>query len=193
MRSALRASALVGALALVLAAGAYSVWPHASRIPGPHTEAATARSAAPPQAEPTPARRSRAAAPAPSPQPDRAPFAAAANLGFEQPASPELYWQELERLEREDQARALAYALAGDEWYPDVGRPAEARRAKIVTLLVDLHRMSEARERTQKFIEAYPSSPYRHLVQGVTGIHPRPGRPQPSGAPTAAPPGSTTP
>jgi hypothetical protein len=177
MRPALRASALLGALALVLAAGVYSVWPHPSRIPGAHTDAATGRSAAPPRHEPTPTLHSAAAAPVLSSQPARAPFAAAANLGFEQPASPQLYWRELERLERENQERALAYALAGDEWYPDVGRPAEARRAKIVTLLVDLHRMSEARERTRKFIEAYPASPYRRLVQGVTGIHPRPGPP----------------
>ncbi len=93
------------------------------------------------------------------------------------PTSPEEYWQELERLEREDKAVALSYALAGQEWYPDEGRPAEARHAKIVTLLVDTGKMEEARTRTRSFIEKYPSSPYRPLVQGVTGIHPRPGAP----------------
>lgn len=93
------------------------------------------------------------------------------------PASPELYWQELETIERTDKQRALQYALAGEQWYPDEGKPAEARRAKIVTLLVALGRMPEARERTRAFLEQYPNSPYRRLVQGVTGIHPRPGAP----------------
>lgn len=93
------------------------------------------------------------------------------------PASPELYWKELEELERTDQKRALDYAFAGEEWYPEQGKAAEARRAKIVTLLVALGRMPEARERTRRFIELYPNSPYRRLVQGVTGIHPRPGAP----------------
>lgn len=96
---------------------------------------------------------------------------------FLQPSTPEEYWQHLEELRRTDKEQALAYALAGDEWYPDSGKPAEARRAMIVTLLVDLGRMSEARERTHAFIKQYPQSPYRRLAQGVTGIHPRPGRP----------------
>ncbi len=106
------------------------------------------------------------------PNDDRAP-----TEEFEQPDSPEQYWVELEELERTDKQQALQYALLGDEWYEDEGKPAEARRAKIVTLLVDLGRMQEARERTRRFIEQYPQSPYRRLVQGVTGIHPRPGKP----------------
>lgn len=93
------------------------------------------------------------------------------------PPTPELYWQRLEELERTDRDRALAYALSGEEWYPETGKPAEARRAKIVTLLVGLNRMPEARERTRRFLQLYPQSPYRHLVQGVTGIHPRPSAP----------------
>jgi TolA-binding protein len=91
--------------------------------------------------------------------------------------SEQSYWTQLEELERGDKRRALSYALAGEEWYSDVGKPAEARRAKIVTLMVDLGQMSEARERARAFIEQYPRSPYRHLVQGTTGIHPRPGAP----------------
>ncbi len=96
---------------------------------------------------------------------------------FKQPDSPEEYWRELEDLQRTDKARALAYALQGDEWYPDTGKPAEARRAMIITLQVDLGQMSEARERTRDFIKLYPGSPYRPLIQGATGIHPRPGAP----------------
>lgn len=97
---------------------------------------------------------------------------------FEEPESEELFWQELERLEREDKQEALAYALSGEDWYGDEGKPAEARRAKIVTLLVSLGKMEEARARTRAFIEKYPDSSYRRLVQGVTGIHPRPGAPR---------------
>lgn len=96
---------------------------------------------------------------------------------FKKPDSPEGYWQQLEDLQRTDKARALAYALQGDEWYPDTGRPAEARRAMTITLQVELGQMSEARERTRDFIQRYPDSPYRPLIQGVTGIHPRPGAP----------------
>jgi hypothetical protein len=44
----------------------------------------------------------------------------------------------------------------------------------IITLLVDLGRMDEARERALAFIKAYPKSSYRPLIQGKTGIHPRP-------------------
>jgi hypothetical protein len=43
-----------------------------------------------------------------------------------------------------------------------------------ITLLVDLGEMEEARARTRRFIELHPESRYRPLVQGVTGIHPRP-------------------
>ncbi|HEY5961409.1 MAG TPA: hypothetical protein VIV60_32850, partial [Polyangiaceae bacterium] len=73
-------------------------------------------------------------------------------------------------------SRALELALAGDRWYSDRGRPAEARRAMIVSLLVDTGNMSEARVWTRRFIEQYPESSYRPMVQGKTGIHPRPGR-----------------
>jgi hypothetical protein len=95
-----------------------------------------------------------------------------------QPATAEEFWRELERLELTDKRLALHYALQGEQWYEgDAGKAREARSAKIVTLLVALDRMDEARVRTRAFIESYPNSPYRPLVQGVTGIHPRPGRP----------------
>lgn len=96
---------------------------------------------------------------------------------FERPATEEVYWSELEKLQRTDKENALVFALKGDEWYSPTGKPAEARRAMIVTLMVDLGRMEEARVRTRDFISQYPNSPYRRLVQGVTGIHPRPGAP----------------
>lgn len=93
------------------------------------------------------------------------------------PPTEELYWRTLEDLRKTDKAQALAYALAGEEWYSDQGRPAEARKAMIVTLLTDLGRYEEARARTRLFLEQYPQSPYKPLVQGVSGIHPRPGPP----------------
>lgn len=114
---------------------------------------------------------------APGLPPDAALVAPASAESFEKPESEELFWKELERLEHEDKPKALAYALAGEDWYGEEGKPAEGRRAKIVTLLVDVGKMDEARARTRIFIEKYPNSSYRRLVQGVTGIHPRPGAP----------------
>lgn len=93
------------------------------------------------------------------------------------PRSEEVFWGELTRLRAVDKEQALKYALLGEQWYSSLGRPAEARRAMIISLLVDLDQMEEARSRTRAFIEAYPSSSYRVMVQGVTGIHPRPGAP----------------
>jgi hypothetical protein len=81
---------------------------------------------------------------------------------------------ELARLNATDKPRALALALSADATYPSEGVDAEARRAMIITLLVDLDRMDEARQRVYRYIEAYPDSPYLALVEGKTGIHPRP-------------------
>lgn len=96
---------------------------------------------------------------------------------FAKPETEEDYWTKLEALKKTDKKRALAYAFQGEEWYAEAGKPAEARRAMIVTLMVDLGQMEQARERSRDFIKLYPDSPYRRLVQGVTGIHPRPGAP----------------
>jgi hypothetical protein len=96
---------------------------------------------------------------------------------------PELeYLEQLTALNHTDKQAALTWAEKGEEWYSEVGRNAEARRAMRVTLLVDLKRMDEARRFTRAFIAKYPDSPYRRLVQGVTGIHPRPSGPR---APTS--------
>jgi hypothetical protein len=46
-----------------------------------------------------------------------------------------------------------------------------------ITLLVDLGQMAEARQLARRFIVAHPQSRYRAVVQGVTGIHPRPSGP----------------
>jgi len=73
-----------------------------------------------------------------------------------------------------DKPRALELALEGDARLPASGTLAEARRALIVTLLVDLDRMPEARDRARRFTSEYPASDYLPLVQGVTGVHPRP-------------------
>jgi hypothetical protein len=95
----------------------------------------------------------------------------------ELPADEVRYLQELERLARADKARALQWVDLGDRRYPARGMRAEARQALRVTLLVELGLMTEARERARRFIEEHPTSPYRRLVQGQTGIHPRPGPP----------------
>jgi hypothetical protein len=90
------------------------------------------------------------------------------------PRSDEQLLRELEQLSVTDKPRALSLALAEDERLSPVGVMAEARRALIVTLMVDLERMPEARARTREFMRSYPDSRYLPLVQGVTGIHPRP-------------------
>lgn len=86
----------------------------------------------------------------------------------------------LTELNHTDKPAALVLAEKGEQWYPPVGRLAEARRAMRITLLVDLDRMAEARALTREFIERHPESPYRRLVQGATGIHPRPSGPRPA-------------
>lgn len=100
-----------------------------------------------------------------------------APVGPTQPATEQLYFEQLEQLRRTDKLAALRYAEQGDRWYPATGRPAEARHAMAVTLLVELDRMPEARARTRRFLVDHPGSPYAHLIQGQTGIHPRPGPP----------------
>ena len=82
--------------------------------------------------------------------------------------------REVEPLAVADKPAALARALAADAQLPAHGVMAEARRALIVTLMVDTQRMSEARDRAHEFIRRYPDSRYLPLVKGVTGIHPRP-------------------
>jgi hypothetical protein len=92
--------------------------------------------------------------------------------GAAKPRSEEAYWRELSRLRAVDQPAALAFAMKGDDWYADSN--AEARKAMVITLLVDTGKMDEARTRTRAFMAAFPKSPYLPIVQGVTGIHPRP-------------------
>jgi hypothetical protein len=94
------------------------------------------------------------------------------------PANEEAYWHELSRLNTADKAGALVLAMKGDDWYPGTGPNAEARKAMVITLLVDLGRIEEARNRTRAFMARFPRSQYLPLVQGVTGIHPRPHGPR---------------
>jgi hypothetical protein len=92
--------------------------------------------------------------------------------------SPEAFFKKLEWLQATDKPGALSFARQGESWYPPTGELAEARKAMIVTLLVDTGDMSEARKLARRFIDAFPSSEYRPLVQGVTGVHPRPSGPR---------------
>jgi hypothetical protein len=94
-------------------------------------------------------------------------------------ASEEDYLRALDRLNRTDKRSALELVRKGDDWYSSSGVNAEARKAMHITLLVDLGEMAEARARTRRFIAEHPTSQYRRLVQGVTGIHPRPSGPEP--------------
>ncbi len=82
--------------------------------------------------------------------------------------------RELVRLEESDKKQALAYARATQDRFAKEGVHAEARSAKEITLLVDLGQMEEARALVRDFLQLHPSSRYRPLVSGVTGIHPRP-------------------
>jgi len=86
---------------------------------------------------------------------------------------------ELAHLNATDKPRALALALSADPTSPSGGPAAEARRAMIITLLVDLGKMDEARQRVYLYIGEYPDSPYLPLVEGKTGVHPRPFGPSP--------------
>lgn len=92
-----------------------------------------------------------------------------------EPPTEEEFLRRLDELNASDKSRALAWAREGADWVTGVA--AEAREAMIITLLVDLNRMGEARASVREFIAAHPDSPYRPLVQGVTGVHPRPGPP----------------
>jgi len=109
-----------------------------------------------------------------------APLAAGAVPPF---ADEDEYLRELARLNRTDQRRALELVHQGERWYSASGVRAEARQAMGITLLVDLGEMAEARARARRFLAEHPSSRYRPLVQGVTGIHPRPSAPD-GGPPT---------
>jgi hypothetical protein len=96
------------------------------------------------------------------------------NGPLRKPDSESDFLRELSRLHRVDKAGALALAEQGDAWYPSTGPFAEARHAMTVTLLVDLGDMDAARRITRALIADNPRSAYLPLVEGVTGIHPRP-------------------
>jgi hypothetical protein len=109
----------------------------------------------------------------PPPRPVVAPAVARAT-STEPTTSEEAVLRRLEQLSRHDKHGALAEALVSDPTLPAAGTLAEARKALIVTLLVDTQRMPEARERARTFLERFPSSRYAPLVRGVTGIYTRP-------------------
>jgi hypothetical protein len=158
---------MVGAGALIVAAMVWWQRDGASKPAAKPPPAATAAAATPAPVLPGPA----AVVPAAEALPvasgaPRAPFA-------DEPS----YIRELWRLNETDKSRALQLARDGERWFPNSGVGEEARRAMVVTLLVDLGRMKEARDEVRRFIEQHPDSRYRPLVQGVTGIHPRPGPP----------------
>lgn len=89
-------------------------------------------------------------------------------------ASEDDYLRELERLNAVNKPAALELVEQGAQWYRGSGVRQEAREAMGITLLVDLGQIDEARARTRRFIVEHPTSRYRPLVQGKTGVHPRP-------------------
>jgi hypothetical protein len=93
---------------------------------------------------------------------------------LQRPATEDEFMHQLMQLESTDKEGALALARRGEAWYSSSGKAGEARKAMIVTLLADLNRMDEARELAHAFMAAFPGSEYLPLVQGATGIHPRP-------------------
>ena len=167
----MRARWSIGALLLVPAVGV--AWSLSRQSPAPSAPGPQgAASAAPAAVEPEPSAPLEVAEPRnPSPAPPADP-----------PPDERAFLAQLEALNRTDKPRALELARRGEGWYSQTGVQAEARKAMITTLLVDLGRMSEARTEAYRFINAFPESRYRPLVQGVTGIHPRPGRPAPTAA-----------
>jgi hypothetical protein len=172
----MRRRRLLGAVWLgsVVAAG-WLLLLRGSEVPQ-QVERATASAAARVEA---PALAPSGALPLPSPV-ERAEVVASTSP--QQPASEDAFLQRLLELNRTDKPRALELARRGEGWYSDEGVRAEARKAMIVTLLVDLGHMSEARTEARELIRRYPESRYLPLVQGVTGIHPRPGGPGQAGA-----------
>lgn len=88
------------------------------------------------------------------------------------------YLRRLSELSMNHKEEALLFARQEGATFGQVGLTAEARDAMAVTLLVDLGRMEEARAAVRRFVTNFPASRYRALVQGVTGIHPRPGPPE---------------
>lgn len=125
------------------------------------------------EVEPVVARTSRAL-PQPMPFRQPPPLAAAVTAAHRAVEPAEQLLRELEPLAVFDKPAALARALAADAQLPAQGVMAEARRALIVTLMVDTQRISEARTRAREFIGQYPESRYLPLVKGLTGVHPRP-------------------
>jgi hypothetical protein len=101
-------------------------------------------------------------------------FSAASLDSAPRPPEDEALLRQLEPLAVTDKPRALELALAADRRLPADGVMAEARRALIVTLLVDTQRMAEARSRAREFFRLYATSRYVPLVRGVTGLHSRP-------------------
>jgi hypothetical protein len=131
----------------------------------------------PAREQPVHVEESKASPPAPALEAPPAAPVTAVSGSAEAPRRPETeseFMRELMHLESTDKEAALALARKGEAWYSSSGKAAEARKAMIVTLLADLNRMDEARALARGFMAAFPGSEYLPLVQGATGIHPRP-------------------
>ncbi|HYP88265.1 MAG TPA: hypothetical protein VEQ59_08925 [Polyangiaceae bacterium] len=151
-----------GAVALALGVAALLLLWRMARPEPPLNAPAPSPTKAQTAGEVTPAATGRVSAPAPS------------GSGSPRELDAEALLRNLEPLAVTDKPRALQLALDADSKLSRSGVMAEARRALIVTLLVDVNRMSEARARARAFTAEYPDSRYLPLVQGVTGVHPRP-------------------
>jgi hypothetical protein len=161
---------LITGSGIMLAVGLVIVWLRTPREPGQAHVASGAESAldAAPMAPSPPLESPSVRAPTTA---EPAPARAALDS---KPADENAYLHAVWELHDTDKPRALELVRKGDAWYSNHGVAAEARKAMAITLLVELGQMEPARAEVRRFITAYPDSRYLPMVEGVTGIHPRP-------------------
>ena len=81
-----------------------------------------------------------------------------------------------------DPATRLALAREGNQRYP-AGPGASERTATIVSALVALDRVPEARTEARQFLEAHPGDPWAKSIESLTGVHAVPVGPDPRRTP----------
>lgn len=157
---------LVGAVASIAAAAAIGVW---FLLPPP--EVRTAPNAVAPSVATI------------REVPVEDPPASASNSGFvvaneapQKPASETALMTALRA--SQDPATRLALAREGNQRFP-AGPGASERTAAIVSALVALDRVPEARAEARQFLEAHPGDPWAKSIESLTGVHAVPAGPPP--------------
>lgn len=115
------------------------------------------------------------------------PPAVASNSGFvvaneapQKPASETALMTALRA--SQDPATRLALAREGNQRYP-AGPGASERTAALVSALVALDRVPEARAEARQFLEAHPGDPWAKSIESLTGVHAVPTGPDPRRTP----------